>query len=206
MLNVEDFDFYYLIICSRGLGSETMVVQDVTERRNEVMFMDNPYGNSEDQFQKFGACEAEADWNDEGPIIAVPKSTKPLKNIYQWLLFDTKRLGEQNGEIEEGTELSKFMEQINKVNSENGDAYLSACIRAFLPSKISSSNLEGIWTSCNAWRDLDLEIPSKEQFLALTEAMGLTGEQLVNWNCRVLRESLNRLLLGTLTNEEFVGC
>gem|GEM_PF-4868488 len=33
MLNKEDFDFYYLIICSRGPGSETIMVSNRRHRR-----------------------------------------------------------------------------------------------------------------------------------------------------------------------------
>ena len=51
MLN-KDFDFYYLIICSRGPGSETMVVDNVSGRRDSLRF----YEGSEDQFKKIGAC------------------------------------------------------------------------------------------------------------------------------------------------------
>ena len=69
MLEKDDFDFYYLIICSRGPGSETIVVDNVSDRRSVLHF----YEGAEDQFKKIGACEAGADFNDEGPVIAVPE-------------------------------------------------------------------------------------------------------------------------------------
>ena len=89
MLKTDDFDFYYLIICSRGPGSETIVVDNVSDRRDALHF----YKGSEDQFKKIGACEAGADFNDEGPIIAVPKGTKPLKAIYEWINRTTMKAG-----------------------------------------------------------------------------------------------------------------
>ena len=70
------FDFYYLIICSRGPGSETIVVDNVSDRRDALHF----YEGAEDQFKKFGACEAGADFNDEGPVIAVPSRNKTAQS------------------------------------------------------------------------------------------------------------------------------
>ena len=48
MLKKDDFDFYYLIICSRGPGSETIVVDNVSDRRDALHF----YEGSEDSIQE----------------------------------------------------------------------------------------------------------------------------------------------------------
>ena len=116
MLN-KDFDFYYLIICSRGPGSETMVVDNVSDRRDSLRF----YEGSEDQFKKIGACEAGADFNDEGPIIAVPRGTKPLKAIYEWIKQDVASLEAENGaDFFSSSRLLGIMQTIEKSMVEHG--------------------------------------------------------------------------------------
>src|SRR5208283_5338636 len=91
MLNRDDFDFYYLIICSRGPGSETITVDNITGQRDSIEFLEV----SETEFEKFGVCEATTNFNDEGPVIAVPSGTKPLKAIYAWLKQDAVKLEEK---------------------------------------------------------------------------------------------------------------
>jgi hypothetical protein len=182
MLSTDDFDFYYLIICSRGPGSETITVDNITGQRDSIEFLEA----SEDEFKKFGVCEVTTNFNDEGPVIAVPAGTKPLKGIYEWLKNDT---------------------QVQNENypGDYGPAYLSACIRSFLPSKIEEG-LGNTWTSVNGWRKLEIELPSKGQFELLMEATGETAEQLGQWDCAVLREAAKRYKEGTLSEREFPGC
>ena len=171
MLKKDDFDFYYLIICSRGPGSETIVVDNVSNRRSVLHF----YEGAEDQFKKIGACEAGADFNDEGPIIAVPKGTKPLKAIYEWIIQDVTSLEAENGaDLFSPSRLLGIMQKIEKAMVEHGtqseeanemrkladkfaedqsppvsyrQAHISACLRAFLPSKIGEDGTP--WTSIN---------------------------------------------------------
>jgi hypothetical protein len=199
MLN-KDFDFYYLIICSRGPGSETMVVDNVSGRRDSLRF----YEGSEDQFKKIGACAASADFNDEGPIIAVPRGTKPLKAIYEWIRQDVANLEAENGaDFFSSSRLLGIMQKIEKVMVEHGtqseqveearrladkfaegspppvsyrQALISACIRAFLPKEIGEDG--NPWTSVNGWRNVNVEMPNKSQFEALMEATCETAEQL----------------------------
>ncbi len=52
---------------------------------------------SEAQLRVIGACEAGSEFNDEGPIIAVPTDTKPLKAIYEWIKQDVASLEAENG-------------------------------------------------------------------------------------------------------------
>jgi hypothetical protein len=228
MLNKEDFDFYYLIICSRGPGSETITVDNVSDRRDTLRF----YEGSEDQFNKIGACEADADFNDEGLIIAVPKGTKPLKAIYEWIKQDVAKLEEENGaDFFSTSYLARSMQLIEKTMAEHGpdseeakamrklaeswserppkpdsyrQAFISACLRAFLPSEISEDG--NPWTSVNGWRNVEVEIPGKSQFEALMEATSETAEQFGNWNCAVLKEAAKRYLEGNLSEREFPGC
>ena len=54
MLNRDDFDFYYLVICSRGPGSDTITVSNVTEQRENIHFIEE----LEAEFKEFGVCEA----------------------------------------------------------------------------------------------------------------------------------------------------
>ena len=228
MLKQEDFDFYYLIICSRGPGSETIVVDNVSNRRSALHF----YEGSEDQFKNIGACEAGADFNDEGPLIAVPRGTKPLKAIYEWIKQDVASLEAENGaDFFSSSHLLGIMEKIEKamvdhgVDSEQAEearkladkfaeeqpppvsykqAHISACIRAFLPSDIGEDG--NPWTSVNGWRKVELEIPNKVQFEALMESTGETAEQLGKWDCAVLRDAAKRYLEGKLPEREFPGC
>jgi len=201
MLNQEDFDFYYLIICSRGPGSETIVVDNVSNRRSALHF----YDESEAQFKEIGACEADADFNDEGPVIAVPAGTKPLKAMYAWL---KNYCDVTDAEYAVGTESTRstapetraILEKLDKQHAETRSAFLSACLRAFLPSEI------GAWTSVNGWRGVEIEITSKSQFEALMEATGETAEQLGLGECVVLKAAAKRYLEGKLAEREFPGC
>src|SRR5208283_1894272 len=181
MLNREDFDFYYLIICSRGPGSETITVDKLVEQRDSIEFLEA----SEAEFEEFGVCEVGAEFNDEGPIIAVPVGTKPLKSIFAWLKKDTLDIGEGYSEF------------------DYGPAYLSACLRVFLTDNIGHG--DNPWTSVNGWRKLEIELPNMAQFEALMVATGETAEQLGMWECAVLKEAAKRYLEGTLPEHEFPG-
>ena len=228
MLKKDDFDFYYLIICSRGPGSETIVVDNVSNRRDLLHF----YEGSEDQFTKIGACEAGADFNDEGPIIAVPRETKPLKAIYEWIKQDVASLEAENGaDFFSSSRLLGALQLIEKAMAERGvdseevqemrkqaenfaaehpepknyrQAFISASLRAFLPNEVGEDS--NPWTSVNGWRNVQVEIPNKEQFEALMEATGETAGQLGKWECAVLKEAAKRYLEGKLPEGEFTGC
>jgi hypothetical protein len=228
MLNKEDFDFYYLIICSRGPGSETIVVNNVSDHRDVLHY----YEGSEDQFNKIGACEAGADFNDEGPIIAVPRGTKPLKAIYEWIKQDVVSLESEYGsDFFSSSRLLGIVQKIQKAMVEHGadsqqaeearklvgkstedqspavsyrQAYISACLRAFLPSKAGEAGNR--WTSVNGWRNVEVEIPNKFQFEALMDVTGETAAQLGKWDCGVIKEAARRYLKGKLPEREFPGC
>ncbi len=224
-LNREDFDFYYLIICSRGPGSETITVTNVTVQRENIHFMEE----AEAEFKLYGACEAEAHFNDEGPIIAVPTGTKPLKSIYEWLKKDAQKIAEEHGlmsshvlpllqdiekkMVEKGTDSSEVEKarEAAMQYAENplldfnyNQAYLSASLRAFLPNEIGEDG--NPWTSVNGWRKVEIEIPNKAQFEKLMEATCETAEQLGQWDCAVLKGAAERYLEGKLPEPEFPGC
>ena len=157
MLKKEDFDFYYLIICSRGPGSETIVVDNVSNRRDALHFFEG----AEDEFEKLGVCEAIADFNDEGPVIAVPAGTKPLKAVYAWLknycdVVDAEYAVGTESTRSTDPETRAILEKLDKQHAETRSAFLSACIRAFLPSDIGEDG--NPWTSVNGWRNADVEI------------------------------------------------
>ena len=205
ILNKDEFDFYYLIICSRGPGSETIVVDNVSKHRDALHF----YDSSEDEFEKFGVCEAGADFNDEGPVIAAPVGTKPLKAIYAWLKNYCDVVDAENAVGTESTrssdpETRAILEKLDKHHAETRIAFLSACIRAFIPSEIGEDG--NPWTSVNGWRKLEIEIPNKSQFEALMEATGETAGQLEQWNCQVMKEAARLYLEGKLPEREFPGC
>ncbi len=203
MLELGDLDFYYLIICSRGPGSETITVTKLDETETEIELLET----SEDEFNKFGVCEATTNFNDEGPVIAVPFGTMPLAAIYEWLKYDYAR-NEQHLEPLNipgmSDETRAMVEGIEATRLATRQAYMSACIRVFLSSDIGMGN--NPWTSVNGWRQVDIELPNKAQFEALMEATGETAEQLGQWNCAVLKEAAKRYLEGTLPEKEFRGC
>jgi hypothetical protein len=202
MLNREDFDFFYLIICSRGPGSETITVDRLDDQHDRIEFLEA----SEDEFKKFGVCEATTNFNDEGPVIAVPAGIKPLKSIFAWLknYCDETDADMSDPVTSLDAEIQAIVAQLDKTKNETRDAFLSACIRVFLTSKIGNNG--NPWTSVHAWRNVEVEIPNKAQFELLMEATGETAEQLGEWDCAVLKEAVKRYLEGKLPEREFPGC
>jgi len=195
-LTKKEFDFYYLIICSRGPGSETIVVRSV-ERRKIKGPLTSDIMPVEEQLEKFGVTEVVQEWNDEGPILAIPASASiPLDKIYKWLVWDNSRENDLPDELE--PDLQKILREVDAAHKEAGQAVLSAKLRAFLSP--------GLWTSCNSWRKLDLEIPSVAQFEQLMKATGQTAAELGKWNCKVMQEAAKRYTAGELTDEDFSGC
>jgi hypothetical protein len=182
MLKLEDFDFYYLIIWSRGPGSETITISKLNDMEYEIEMLDT----SEDELAEFGICEVTTNVLDEGPVIAVPKGTMPLKAIYEWLQLDAGQIGDGYPDF------------------DYAPAYISACLRVFLTSDIKADS--NPWTSINGWRKVEIELPNKAQFEALMEATGETAEQLRQWECAVLKEAAKRYLEGQLPEHEFRGC
>jgi len=138
-----------------------------------------------------------AEFNDEGPIIAVPAGAKPLKEVYAWLKKDTEKIA-----AEYAPTSSNIFPPVPPF--DYGPAFLSACLRAFLPNEIGED--DNPWTSINGWRKVEIELPSKAQFEAVMEATGETAVQLGQWNCDVLKEAAKRYMEGTLPEREFPGC
>lgn len=206
-LKRDDFDAYYLIICSRGPGSETLTID-----RPETMEGIRLVAGSAQTFKKFGVCEGMAEWNDEGPLILVPKGTLPLTGIFKWIAYDQARWDEELKK--ETVDLLKQLKSLNatdraifqdiaKAREENMHAFLSAAYRVFLQKLKFGQNR---WTSCNAWRKLDLEIPSKRQFKLLLDATGLTVDELEKWNCKVMKKACELYRRGKLPSKDFRGC
>jgi len=202
MLNRDDFDFYYLIICSRGPGSETITVDRLDDQHDRIEFLEA----SEDKFKKFGVCEATTNFNDEGPVIAVPAGIKPLKAIFAWLKnYCDETDTDMSAPVPSlDAEVQVIVAQLDKANADTRDAFLSACIRVFLTSKIGNDG--NPWTSVHAWRNVEVEIPNQAQFELLMEATGQTAEQLGKWDCAVLQAAAKRYLEGKLPEREFPGC
>src|SRR5208282_5435860 len=145
---------------------------------------------------------------DEGPVIAVPFGTMPLKAIYEWLKYDYARNEQYMEPLSTSEELSPetraMVEGIEATRLATRQAYMSACIRVFLSSDIGIGN--NPWTSVNGWRQVEIELPNKAQFEAFMEATGETAEQLGQWNCKVLQAAAKRYLEGKLPEREFPGC
>lgn len=206
-LHMKDFDAYYLIICSRGPGTETMTIDHPTNRGIEI-----DRGAAID-LKNFGVCGGSADFNDEGPIILVPKGTLPLSGIFKWIAADLARWDEEmktswTKVLKQMTTLGpkdvEVFKQIGTMHDENVQAYLSSAYRVWLQKTIDRTNNR--WTSCNGWRNVNIEIPSKRQFNVLLEAMGADVDELEKWNCAVLRKACKLYRAGKLPSYDFSGC
>jgi hypothetical protein len=206
-MNKKDFDFYYLIICSRGPGSETITVDKVTEQAKEIEFSET----AEQEYKEFGVCGADASFNDEGPILCVPVGTMPLRGVYRWLVYDNERWKDSRGEVASALErvgaeqkFTNLAAQVNDIVDSVEQAFISACFRVFLTPHINRT--DNPWTSVNAWRSLEVEMLSKEQFDVTMVAMDMTAEKLLGYDCAVLREAATRYLQGALPVRPFQGC
>jgi len=201
MLDKEDFDFYYLIICSRGPGSETITVNKVSNAKNNIEFDET----AEEELKEFGVCGAGGEFNDEGPILAVPAGTKPLKGIYKWLVYDNDRwTADLVKPLSDDPEAIKRARNREKEFAEMKQAYISACLRVFLSSDIKSDN--NPWTSVNGWRQVKIEILNKAQFEAFMEAVEQTADELLKWDCAVIKATAEMYKNKAMYPNEFQGC
>jgi hypothetical protein len=213
MMVLRDYDFYYLIICSRGLGSETITVNKVSS--------DDTFEWAEDakkDLKKFGVCEVVADWNDEGPILAVPTGTKPLNGIYQWLKKYTAKWEEESdavfaiigedmaedltGLAADERQMMKDLDALLPRQEPLGSSLLSAMLRVFTSTNLKHAS----WTSSDGWRNVNWELPSKRQFELLMDATGHTATQLGQWDCKVLQKAAELYKQKKLSTTDFEGC
>lgn len=185
----NDFKLLYLIICSRGPGSETICVEDVSRDCN-VNDWDWCSESIQDALKKRSVVEI-TPWHDEGPIIAMTSETK-LKDIYKWL---QQWMTVDEEEISEDLLESKIMQQIKADQDKNQQAYFSACLRAFVvyfePDGVHNGPGDSNWTSCNSWRDGDGQLSEAltEKQFELILSCGLTIEELEKWDCSVMRHA-----------------
>ena len=154
---------YYLVICSRGPGSETIIVEDLKSEEDTGVIsgkdtIDQKAMNAAvKKLKDAPVVEVDADV-DEGPVIALTKKAK-LSDIYKWLVKCT-------------TSLKKQREQVH-------GAFISACLRAFMDI--------GEWTSCNEWRKVGSEAMSLDEFNQFMEATSQDIKALAKWDCKVLQ-------------------
>jgi hypothetical protein len=180
-LNKSKFDFYYLIICSRGPGTETITTKKMT--RDELTTFEFDDTAIED-FNAVGIASGQTEDTDEGPVICMPKHKMELNKLWQWLVLDTARSAEAEPI------------QIDDIFKHELFAYVSALFRAFVIDNITTD--ENPWTSVNAWRNIESEILTIEQFKKVLEALQTTPQQLLQTNCAVLKECAMRYENGTL--------
>lgn len=193
----------YLIICSRGGGTETITTSNPLAQEDYPDESDD--GSNEltlDNITPFDPITA-TDWGDrpltermvqeklnrnelviggldEGNVYLVPEGMTEIEFLRQALACEIKFGGY------EGT-------------SPLGSQLISALLRALI------ANLN-TWTSCNAWRKLDVELMSKEQFEMYMEVTGRQlNDLLTEPHCRVLRESAKLYYVGT-SPKQVVGC
>lgn len=206
----DEFDLYYLIICSRGEGTETITVDKVEERlSNKIKFEEH----ARSDFERFGACIADADFSDEGYIVCVPSGTFPLRGILQVVSEDYKR-NMVSPSYEPGMTLAMLNKREKEVKKEAmqpgwiaeplQQAFLSALLRVWLTPNIAGD--DNPWTSTNGWRKVDIEVLNEDQLARMAQAMSLTIQDFEAWNCEVMKRTVQLYRQGKLPKKPFPGC
>lgn len=203
----------YLCICSRGLGSETLIVDEfgttglesgtgIVEAMNG--WTDEPL---EEMVEKNKRGELVVFEYDEGPVLIIPPGYD-RKKIYEWIL-ETFNQEESMDDLPEevqylcekdlagGKLFRDLFEAKNKIRGQHGP-FISAVVRAFLQ--------RGQWTSCNAWRNLDAELMNREQINEYLDMTGATIDELQDAKCLVLRTCAEKWKDGSLPTEPCSGC
>lgn len=179
---------YYLIVCSRGPGSETIIVEEVEPGDHSIG--QKEVDKAEKELKSQSVVEVDAD-TDEGPVLALTKKAT-LGDIFRWLVkwntgnIDSMAEGwddlvEKTNKVDDSTK--GLITSLTKQREQIQDAFMSACLRAFIDI--------GAWTSCNSWRKLEDELMTLKQFNQFVKAVGLDYEQLAKWDCKVLQAALS---------------
>jgi hypothetical protein len=164
----------YLIICSRGPGSETIVVRDLLdavweddEGRFEIFGWNDSNGQDIEESQipaLLAAGHVVEGQMDEGPVFLWPTGMSK-KDFLQAMIASDLRYRE--------------MDEREEVEYQ---IFVSAMVRAFLVRP-------GVWTSCGAWRKLDLEFLTKKEFEEYLAVTDQSLETCLAHPCPVIKES-----------------
>lgn len=199
----------YVIVCSRGPGSETIVSEEIDVVKQQdgsylwTELLDDP--DEDPSFNKLQIDEiyngVPVAWYDEGPILFVSDDMSDSTVLGALL-----KCFEDDGEgfldlidnlVERDSSLDKLLREMQKAKLENVGAFTSAIIRSYLQ--------RSVWTSCDAWRNLEIEIMSKEQVDRYMEFTGTTIEVMLASDCKVLKECAG-LYPDNLPKENARGC
>ncbi len=199
-------DGKYVIVCSRGPGSETIVTRayavirkddgklyydvDIYRQQMEADGMEQEeineelsHGMNEEPIRIdetwFGI---EVMFEDEGPVLFMNEGTTN-EDILKCL---TKcfEVNDQELDFGDNEEMQNFMDDINEAKKETANAFMSAIIRSWLNP--------GSWTSVDAWRNLECEVMSKEDVDRYCEFTGVFQSDLELQGCKVLAECVRR--------------
>lgn len=195
----------YVIVCSRGPGSETIITETFaavrkddgklyhdTELARQDLLEDDymPTDEIDDHVKHLEVTPIRIDttfagievmWEDEGPVL-FPKEGTTNEDILKCL----NSCFEINDDMFDFDyeELSNFIEEVNKAKVETASAFMSAIVRSWLNP--------GVWTSVDAWRNLECEVMSKEDVDRYCEFTGVPLSDLELQDCKVLAECVRR--------------
>jgi len=186
----------YLIVCSRGAGSETMTakVWKPLEEALEESRIDEDgddvsrYVNSLSQSIKDGGeqlCAGvqviDTEFNDEGMTYLV-EADVTYRQMLEAILKSEDEYATEECELEKRT------------------SYRSAVYRAVVNNLEIVDRNETKWSSIGAWRSTECERMPLWQVQQCLELFKMTKEQALVCDCVVLRESIVK------PSEEYCGC
>ena len=200
----------YVIVCSRGPGSETIITQSFQAIRKD----DGKLYHDEDAFRVYLTEEEEMSdeevvaeleefdndpiptdtlfgievmWQDEGPVLFTDEFTTD-EDIYKCLVhcfaINEQELDFDPSDEEGDEELKTLLEDMYKAKIEIAGAFASAVLRSWLNP--------GVWTSVNAWRNLECEVLTKEDVDRYCKFADIGVADLEIQGCGVLAECAKR--------------
>lgn len=201
----------YVIVCSRGPGSETIITETYAAVRKDdgKLYHDAELARQdmlEDVFVPNEEIEPhlkhldetplqiddtfsgiEVMWEDEGPVLFSNESTtdEDIRNcLVQCFSFNEQELDFDCFKEPGNEELQKLIEQMNKAKLETADSFISAIFRSWIDV--------GQWTSVDSWRNLESEVMSKELVDEYIRFTGQSIDAMAASKCKVLNECAYR--------------
>jgi len=189
----------YAIVCSRGPGSETIVVRDLLEADGEGGLDEakrDPRGYMENADVHLGG-RALTTMDEEGVVYALAAD---ITDHELWTLVKATEdhydelMNEENDQVLKAlTPGSEALELYMRTSTDiikSAPALRSAMLRAFIASP-------GIWTSVNGWRSVENEVLTREQMDKYMLLEQCTVEDLLAYDdCEVLQLSAKRYIAG----------
>ena len=205
---MNQIDAKYVIICSRGPGSETIVtnIMYIVQKDDGKYYYDEDRIVLDDPEDKIDTNPIGIDetfngidvaYFDEGPVFMLKEGMSDEQVL--GALYQCFKEEEEMHEIfvTENEEMNALFKEMYEARKEGHTAFVSAVIRSFL--------YPNAWTSCHAWRKLEIEIMSKEQVDRYMEFTKLSLDDLKEVDCKVLNECA-RLYPDDLPTKNARGC